>query len=243
MEKRLYEILYETEKHHWWYAVRRKIIHDLIGTYAPPQKPIKLLDIGCGTGELLRELSFLGKVSGIDNSPQAIAFCKERGLKNVFLAEGTNIPFRDDTFDIVLCLDVLEHIENDDAALKEIRRIAKPEGTIIIFVPTFRFLWGKSDELGHHLRRYRLKELRKKIGQNGLKVVRSSYFNFFLFFPILASRWLIRLFRIPIQSENETGKGLLNGILFGIFSLEARLLSRINFPFGVSGLVVSKKSD
>ena len=156
MEKRLYEILYETEKQHWWYAVRRKIIRDLINAYARPQKPIKLLDIGCGTGELLRELSPLGEVSGIDNSPQAIAFCKERGLKNIFLAEGTDIPFPDDAFDIVLCLDVLEHIKNDDAALKEIRRVAKPEGIIIIFVPTFKFLWGKSDELGHHLRRYRL---------------------------------------------------------------------------------------
>ena len=240
MEKRLYEILYETEKHHWWYAVRRKIIRNLINSYYS-KRPIKLLDIGCGTGELLRELSPLGEVFGIDNSPQAIAFCKERGLKNVSLAEGTSIPFPDNAFDIVLCLDVLEHIENDDAALKEIRRVVKPGGIIIIFVPTFRFLWGKSDELGHHLRRYRLKGLREKINKNGLDVIRSSYFNFFLFIPILAVRRLVRLFKIPIQNENETGKGLVNSILLGIFSLEAFLLRRINFPFGVSGLAVCNK--
>lgn len=242
MDKKHYEVLYETEKYHWWYTVRRQIVQNLISTYSTNQK-IKLLDIGCGTGELLRELSPLGEVFGIDNSPQAIAFCKERGLTNIFIANGTDIPFPDNTFDMVLCLDVLEHIENDVGTIKEIKRVGKPGGTIIIFVPTFKFLWGTSDEVSHHLRRYRLKEISKKVEKNGLKIIRSSYFNFFLFLPILASRWLVRILKIPIQSENETGKGLINKILFKIFTFEARLLRRINFPFGVSGLVVAKKID
>lgn len=241
MDKRHYQTLYETEKYHWWYSVRKKIIRDLINSYANSQKNIKLLDIGCGTGELLKELPPLGDVFGIDSSPQAIAFCKEKGLKNVSVAEGTKIPFPNNSFDVILCLDVLEHIQDDSAVLKEIYRVAKMGAIIFIFVPTFKFLWGRSDEVSHHLRRYRLPELRKKIEQNGLKVIRSSYFNFFLFFPILAARWLVRLFKIPIKSENETGNGLINKVLLKVFSFEARLLRHINFPFGVSGLVVCKK--
>ncbi len=243
METSHYKILYETEKYHWWYAARRRIVRNLISTYFAGKKNIRLLDIGCGTGELLRELEPLAETFGVDNSPQAIAFCTERGLSNISVAEATNLPFPNDAFDAVLCLDVLEHVKDDNAALKEIHRVAKPGGIVIIFVPTFNFLWGKSDEVSHHLRRYRLGEIRRKTNQNRLKVIRSSYFNFFLFFPILIARWLVRLFKIPIKNENEIGKGFINIILFKIFSFEARLLRRFNFPFGVSGLIISRKPD
>lgn len=245
MDIRHHQTLYETEKYHWWYAVRRLIVRNLILKYRPnaADRKIKLLDVGCGTGELLRELEPLAETFGIDSSSQAIAFCKERGLKNVSVAEATQVPFPDNAFDAVLCLDVLEHVKDDETVLKEIFRVTKPGGTAIVFVPTFKILWGTSDEVSHHLRRYRLTELRKKMSRNGFKIIRSSYFNFFLFLPILAVRWLVRLLKIPIKSENETGKGLINNLLSKIFGLEANFLKRMNFPFGVSGLVVSRKPD
>lgn len=244
MDTRHYQTLYKTEKFHWWYKVRRKITHNLIDTYVDKTKSLKILDVGCGTGELLVELSSLGESFGIDNSPEAVKFSKEKGLKNILISEGTEIPFSDNYFDVVLCLDVLEHIQDDQKTIQEIFRVAKTGATVIIFVPTFKFLWGKSDDISHHIRRYRLPELRKKIEQSGLKVIRSSYFNFFLFFPILLARFLVRIFKIPIKSENEieVGKGLVNSTLFKIFSLESKVLKRSNFSFGVSGLVVAKKN-
>ncbi|MEK7590059.1 MAG: class I SAM-dependent methyltransferase [Patescibacteria group bacterium] len=237
-----YKIIHDTELINWWYKVRRKIIHDLIKKYGYIEnKNIKILDAGCGVGTLLKELEKYGNVSGLDFSEIAVNFCKEKNIKNVSIGNITKLPFPDNTFDIVLALDVVEHVEDDLSAMREIYRVMKGDGVAIITVPAFKFLWGITDEMSNHHRRYTISELKTKIKSSGLSIVRSSYFNTFLFIPIALVRCFVRLFNIRIMSENETGNGAVNTILYKIFYAESIFLKYINFPFGVSAFVICKK--
>lgn len=226
-----YETLYRTESGHWWYKVRRKIIYNLIKRYRSNfGKDIKILDTGCGTGMLLKELEALGVCYGIDISQRAVDFCKQRGIGNILIADAANIPYPDNTFDVALALDVIEHIKDDEEALKEIYRVLKPQGMAIIMVPAFMFLWGVTDVISQHHRRYALSELRKKIENRRFSIIRSSYFNTFLFPFIALVRLMARWLNIPMKSENSEGKGLINYVLFLIFYVESILFRYINFP-------------
>jgi SAM-dependent methyltransferase len=162
-------------------------------------------------------------------------------LKNVVPGALPTIPLPSEKFDIVLCLDVLEHIPDDQLGLQEVYRLLAPGSIAIIFVPTFSFLWGKSDELGHHYRRYRLPVLEQRAKNVGFMTLQSSYFNFILFLPILIARFLVRVLKLRIQSENTTRDGIFNTLLRSIFFIESQLLKHINLPFGVSGLLVLRK--
>ena len=236
-----YKTLYNSEKNHWWYKVRRELIHILIKKYMGNPKNIYILDVGCGTGALMKELEVYGNVYGIDFSDQAVDFCKSRGIVNVQKSVVEKIPYQDKYFDLVLALDVLEHIPDDKSGIKEIYRVLKPGGTVIIFVPTFMFLWGVTDVISQHYRRYTKIELFSKVKDGGFNVLYSSYFNFFLFIPIAIARYFVNIFKIKIKSENDTGDGFVNKILYKVFSLEIPLIKYFSLPFGVSGMVVVKK--
>lgn len=240
MEESHYEAMYVHERAHWWYRVRRSLVRYLISRYAGDAE-LRILDVGCGTGLLLKELAAFGDVQGIDVSQLAIDFCNERGLSNVALGNATAIPFPDNSFDIVLALDVIEHVADDATAAREIRRVLKPGGTAIVFVPAFRFLWGITDELSRHYRRYTLPELRRVFERVGCTVQRASYFNFLLFPAIFAVRGCVRLFGLRVGSEFESNNRMLNELLYHIFNLEYWLLRAVNLPFGVSALVVVQK--
>lgn len=235
-----YSNLYNGEISHWWYRVRREIVKNIFEKYFQ-KKNLKILDVGCGTGALMKEIGSYGNVYGLDFSEKAIEFCRERGEKNLTLGSINKIPFEDNFFDAVISLDVLEHVENDARAISEIKRVLKKEGISIVFVPAFMFLWSKTDELSCHFRRYTLSDLKKKIGGEGLSIVRMSYFNAFLFLPILVVRLLVRIFKIKIKNENEMGSKFMNNIFYIIFHIESLILRYINFPFGVSIMVISKK--
>lgn len=217
------------------------MVHDLISKYFLGETKLNILDVGCGTGALLRELDQYGNVQGLDFSPRAVSFCKERGLLNVEQGSATEIRYENKTFDLVLALDVLEHIKDDRKALSEINRVLKPGGIAIIFVPAFMFLWGVTDERSQHERRYTLRELKEKTGNAGFGVIRASYFNTFLFPPIALLRIFVRIFKIKIKSENELTNPSTDQMLYNIFNLERKLLRSVNFPFGVSAMIICQK--
>lgn len=242
MQDTHYEILYKIESGHWWYKTRRKIIFYLIKKYRSNfGENIKILDAGCGAGLLLKEMESFGTCYGIDISQKAVDFCKKRGVSNVQVADVAGIPYPDNTFDVVVALDVIEHLEKDEEAIKEIYRVLKPQGIAIITVPAFVFLWGVTDIVSHHIRRYTLQELRGKIENGNFSIIRSSYFNTFLFPFIALVRFVVRHLHVPMKSEASEGKGLINYVLFSIFYVESILLRYINFPFGVSAIVICKK--
>ncbi|MES3005126.1 MAG: class I SAM-dependent methyltransferase [Patescibacteria group bacterium] len=236
-----YQTLYDSEKTHWWYRVRREFVHKLINEYFAGRNDLSILDVGCGTGALMKELEVYGEVFGVDFSEQAVDFCKSRGIKNIKRSIMEELLHEDKTFDLVLALDVLEHIPDDKKGLSEIYRVLKPGGVVIIFVPAFSFLWGVTDVVSQHFRRYTKPEIIRAAESTNFKVLYSSYFNFLLFPPILLARFITNLFRLKISSENHTGSGLLNSMLYFIFRSELFLLNFVTFPFGVSCVVVAKK--
>ncbi len=241
MERIAYDSLYRREKKHWWHRTRRKIVFDLIERFSATDSDKKILDIGCGTGLLLKKLQNFGKTQGMDCAQPALDYCKKRGLENVKKGDILDIPFDDNQFDIVLALDVLEHVKNDSKALKEINRVLKKNGIALIFVPAFQFLWDVHDEIGCHFRRYNRKALADKIQKENFRILKASYFNTFLFPVIAPARFLSRLFKPKKIDPSGASPGFLNPILYRIFLFESWLLKHLNFPFGVSILFVVKK--
>lgn len=241
MEKLVYDLTYEQEKTQWWFRVRRKIVFDIIKKFSKLEPQATILDAGCGTGFLLQELQKTSQAWGVDSSQEALNYCCQRGLQDIKKGDILALPFENNSFEVVLLLDVLEHIEDDNRALKEVYRVLKKEGFAIIFVPAFQSLWSVQDEISHHCRRYRLKQLARKIEKANFKILKASYFNTFLFLPIAFLRFFLRFFKIKIKAENYLTPKLLNFLLYAIFWLESLWLKYLNFPFGVSLLFVVKK--
>ena len=243
MMRHTYRILYQVEESHWWHRGRRRIIESFVKEICKgfKHRP-RILDVGCGTGGNLKLLSQFGDAEGVDVSIDALEFCRQRGLNNVRLGAAEELPFEDGTFDLVTALDVVEHIDDDIAGLREFRRVLKPDGRILLFVPTFMFLWGVQDDVSHHHRRYRLPELRKAVEQAGFVVERTTYANITFFLPILLGRKLMKLTGLRTESENNINVSALNGIFGKIFGAESAALRHFSFPFGVSGLCVARVS-
>ena len=242
MKEHTYPIMFRIEQSHWWYTGRRKILTSFVEDICrrvTDRRP-RILDVGCGTGANLLMLSQFGDAEGVDISEDALAFCRERGLEKVRLGAGEALPYDDGTFDLVTALDVVEHMDDDLAGLREMRRVLRPGGRVLLFVPTFMFLWGLQDDVSNHRRRYRLPELRRVLEQAGFEIERTTYANITFFLPILVMRQLMRLTGVKAESENNINVSALNGVLGSVFGAESWLLRVMNLPFGVSGLCVAR---
>src|ERR1051326_5314365 len=134
MQSHHYPILFEVEETHWWYVGRRRIIQSLVERIcATLNKPNpRILDVGCGTGANLKMLAAYGKAEGVDISPQAVEFCGRRGLDSVKLGAAEQLPYEDDSFELVTALDVIEHLDDDIAGLREIRRVLRRDGRVLL---------------------------------------------------------------------------------------------------------------
>jgi len=246
MDLGFYNTYFEVEKNHWLMKVRRTIVLDSLDKcLGKDSKIIKLLDFGSGSGIFVEELQRAGfDAHGVDISDEAVRFGALQGIKNLSVIDSHKINFPDNTFDVVLSMDVLEHLEDEEWALKEIERILKPNGIFVVMVPAYMFLWGVQDEVAHHYRRYTKGSLLKVVkDKTKLNTVRSTYFNTFLFTPIALVRLVSRLFKIKgRESDFDLNSPLLNKILFSIFNFERKILKKISFPFGVSILALFKKN-
>jgi len=245
MEQHTYSIMYEVEGKHWWFTGRRHIIAGFVERACRDLGKVRprILDVGCGTGANLQMLSRFGVAEGVDVSVAALDFCRARGLAEVKQGAAESLPYEDAAFDLVTGLDVVEHLDDDIAGLKEMRRVLRPGGRAVLFVPAFMFLWGVQDDISHHRRRYTLPDLKSKLREAGLTVERATYANLTFFAPILIGRLLMRLSGWRPASENNITISALNGLLGRIFSVESWWLRRLNFPFGVSIVCVAKRTD
>ncbi|MDI7258315.1 MAG: class I SAM-dependent methyltransferase [Thermodesulfobacteriota bacterium] len=241
MKKITYDIEWDLERSHWWFDGRRRLLKFLISSL-DIRKNSPVIDVGCGVGSNLTLLKSMGyKVIGIDSEIYSLSLARK--VSGVPLVNGDllMLPVKSNAISLLIATDILEHLEKDAIGLREIYRSLEEGGKVILTVPAFRFLWGTQDIVGMHKQRYTKKELLRKIEQEGFIILKSSYFNLILFFPILLMRRMIRLFGLKIQSENKINHPIINFFLKILFSVEPYLLKNISFPFGVSIFCIAKK--
>ncbi len=238
---------HSVEEKHWWFVGRREIISALAQKVYPHDKRIKILEIGCSGGPLLQLLVSQGysHVVGIDKSKKAIQLCKERGFKDVFLMDGVSPQFDCEEFDLIIASDVLEHIRDDEKAVKEWRRILKPKGVIICFVPALKALWSKHDEDNEHYRRYTKTDLKKIFLMHDFKILKSSYWNIILFLPAVFFRFLTKFFfKKSLTHQLKESNYASNYLLKKLLTVENFFLSiGVNYPIGISVFAIAKKSN
>lgn len=210
-----------------------------MGGTPPPDG--RILEVGAGTGANLDTLLEYGRVTALEPDSFARDYISCHFDVETVDATLPNGATGLENFDLIVALDVLEHIDDDVAALRAIHRMLKARGRLIVTVPAFRFLWSAHDERLHHKRRYGLSEIVRKMEAAGFLILHRSYFNFLLFPAALAVRLLDRLFRGIGRAGSGSVHPLLNDLMARVFGLEVLLARFVRFPFGLSLVVVGSK--
>ena len=243
METEQYKLIYELEDRHWWYRGLYDLLLSTIKRYFKEKKSIKVLDAGCGTGMLLKYLQENTISVGIDISETAIEYCKKRGLENAFLGSTSQLPFRNEVFDLIISNGVLYHrgVAYDNEAIREFYRTMKKGALLIIDVPAFEHLRRNHDQKVHTRHRYTRKELQLLLKKNNFSIIKISYRNVFIY-PLI----LIQKLPFFYNSQRfDTGLNrvprIINLIFYAILRLEALLLRKINFPIGSTVFVLAVK--
>jgi len=230
------------EDKHWWHISKQRIVHKLIEKYNTKENP-KILDIGCGTGKNMEELQNLGSIYGLDSSSEALRFCKKRGLNNLILGSAEKTNLKNNYFDIITLLDVLEHTD-DNKTLKEMHRILKKGGLIIITVPAFSWLWSKWDEILHHKKRYTLNTLKEILIANNFNPIKMTYLYSFLILPLLIIRKIKQnISKDFYESDFKLSNPLLNFLLNNLSKVEFYIAENFYIPFGTSIIAVAQKTN
>jgi SAM-dependent methyltransferase len=242
MDERLMKTMLDVDEHHWWYRGRRRIIRAELERLPLPSGA-RVLDAGCGSGRTLEELREYGAVYGIELSPDAAEVARGRGDFDVRIGRLEDLPWEAATFDLITCLDVIEHTPDDGVTLTELRRVSKPGGWLLVTVPAYQALWSAHDEANHHYRRYSRGTLRSAAVQAGWQVQRMTSFNSLLLAPAaavrLAQRRRMRQPHATYTPDLQLGPTWLNGALERPLRLEARWLAHGGtLPAGLSLLTV-----
>jgi SAM-dependent methyltransferase len=240
-----FQALVGYDEHHWWYAGRRRVLHSALGKLPLPQDA-DVLDAGCGSGRTMDELERYGSpVRGFDLNPLGVEYARSRGHAEVSVARLEEIPYPDASFDLVTCLDVLEHTPDDGLSMRELRRVVRPGGWLVLTVPAYQLLWSSHDVANHHHRRYRRSQLRRVGEAAGWEPREWTYFNSVLFLPGAVVRVGERV-RKPEKRRGRTNVALtpraLDPILEWPMRFEAALIRLgVRLPVGMSLLMVFRR--
>jgi SAM-dependent methyltransferase len=239
MDEVVMKAMLDLDDRHWWYRGRRRIIRSELDRLAlPPDASV--LDAGCGSGRTLIELTDYGEVQGIELDPGAAEIARGRGAGEVRIGRLEELPWEAHTFDLITCLDVIEHTPDDRVTLRELRRVCKAGGWLLVTVPAYQALWSRHDDANHHFRRYGRGTLRGAAVEAGWRVRRLTSFNSLLLAPAAAVRVAQRWRPSPdYKSDLELGPEWLNSVLERPLRIEAGWLARgRTLPVGLSLLAV-----
>jgi SAM-dependent methyltransferase len=237
-----YATMAERERSYWWHVGRLAIIDSWLKNWVKPKNNAKILNVGCGTGGTLPVLEKYGAVSNVDVSDEAIKFMKKSGYK-VDKINGTKLPYKANTYDLVVAFDVLEHIEDHEKALNEWNRVLKKDGAILFTVPAYQWLWSDHDTSLHHFRRYS-KNLIKSIVPQGGRIQRVSYYIVFSLPLVVGFRVLNKILGRKVDSETSyvNVPNSVNSLFSGILKAEAWAHRFIRFPAGTSLITIIRKN-
>jgi len=244
-----FKFLFEMEQKHFWHVGRKEIILDILKRNIPDLNKIRMLEIGCGNGNVLDYLKQNSiSIEGCDLFLEGLKFCRQRSSSiPLYQIDILTMPFKEE-YEVIGLFDVLEHIEDDRKALSMIHKALRPGGHLVLTVPAYQFLWSCHDDISHHVRRYDRKVLMAKLKQSGFSLSRLTYFMFLLF-PVLASmRLLSRLFDIRKNKTEETTVSfafktipIVNDVFLALLRLEKYLIRYMDLPFGASLIAIARK--
>lgn len=243
MEHGNYQDIAEMEEHNWWYCSRRELFAGMLRSFKTPVRVA--LDIGCGVGANYRILRHAAeRVIGVDPASEAYVLAGKKGYDQVFQASAEQLPLPDASVDLILCADVLEHVD-DVATLRELFRVLVPGGTLLLSVPAFPSLWNANDIYSQHRRRYTKSACYTALRAPGFVVSRSTFWNALFFLPVwCVARW--QQWRPVAKEQLQNNLSFLprwlDRVLLRLLCLEnAWILRGHHFPFGVTLVVSAKK--
>jgi SAM-dependent methyltransferase len=239
-----YAVTAEFEENHWWFRSRRDLILEQVKKAIGNRKnqgDYKILDYGCGTGYNLRHLANFGSVTGADIHTEAIKeFSKQEEYPYIDLSKDLTPHFG--KYDLILALDVIEHIDDDVQALKEIGKLLSPDGELIITVPAYKWLWSGEDIISLHKRRYTESSLRIVTQKAGYDEFFFSYFNLFILPLMAVVIWGKKLFSSQKANASDLSKTnrFINWILYRITSLENTRVGKELFSLPAGSSIICR---
>ena len=243
MRDEAFDVMARLEREHWWFRAKRELAAQELARAGT--RPGAIADVGCGTGATtaaLRALGF-GTTIGIDPSPYAIRLARAGDGDTPFVvARAEALPLRARSSRGVVCMDVLEHVEDDVAALGELARVVEPGSTLVLTVPAYMWAWSEHDRVLGHRRRYTARALRDRVAAAGLVVTRCTYFHSWL----VPLAFLVRktaLGRLARGSQEEASfvSPGVNRLFYLLTRIERGIIHRLPLPFGLSIMVVARR--
>lgn len=231
----------EQDRGHWWFIGRRAILLAEMTRWLPRRR-CRVAELGCGSGGLLEALGRFGSAVGVEADPALLETARQRGLDCRLGSLPSDVPLPSGEWDAVCLFDVLEHLDDESAALGACRRLLASDGLLFVAVPAYAWLWSRHDEILGHRRRYTAGSLRRAAEAGGFAVERLTYFNTLLAPPIIAARLARAALRRP-DHDLQRPAPLVNRLLAACFAAEARLLRWTSAPFGISVLLVARPAD
>lgn len=247
MKDSYYKQYYDLERNNWWFVARKEILRSQLKRIFGNRKNLKILNVGAAFGATTVMLQEFGEVCSVEYSKECCDFVNEKLNLNFVHGSITELPYKDNQFDLACAFDVVEHVDEDQLAVDELHRVCKSGGYIFTTVPAFKSLWSEHDDINEHKRRYTMKNF-TRLFNNKSSIVFKSYFNSFLFLPVAAYRLVATAFKRKAKKKelrsdfNKIENSFATNILYKIFKSENRLLrKKIRFPIGLSIMVIAKK--
>jgi SAM-dependent methyltransferase len=231
---------HRAEDRHWWYQGRRRVLERAIARLGLPEHAL-ILDAGCGSGRNMVDLAHHGVVTGVELSDTSVQLARARNAGEVLEGSVMDMPFDEGSFDLTVSLDVIEHLEDDVGALRELRRVTKPGGALLVTVPAYQWLWSGHDEINHHHRRYNRRTLLAAAQSAGWQMHSSTHFNSLLLPAAILLRALERFKPSTTKSSLDLWipPAPINWALRQPLNLEAAVIGRGSpIPAGLSLLAV-----